>query len=437
MGGKAKIAEFMRTKMSAMDQITAPGTNVHDQLNAKFNKQQRKLDVQKRLVVKLMAQLDTAEASKLAGVTWNDQGKALMNAIIKKLDKSFDEGKIAADKLDKFKQAKQRYADAETEMNRLEKAAKAIKGQVKQETLSEIDALAKAPIFGATVLAQAESYNADKQLYEVAVLMVWSHKLEASARALMTGETVKLKAKAGVTINKWIAKQDLATLVGSRQLIDENGERWFIGAYSMPYNNSASARRKAKGIADLMARKAAVMAVYADLETYKQAKIATQTRNAELGDNDSIAVSDSFAETTRQAIDNRHVSGLSKVMGKEVNHPISGQPIYVVVYAISGNSAKQALALEAKNYKSQLEIIGAQQQQKGIQAGYEQAVITATASTANFAMGKEQAQANVAVKPTKAVKPITSINRKKAAATIGTTQSSSVLNAVDIDEDDF
>ncbi|MCJ8270062.1 MAG: hypothetical protein MJK04_11755, partial [Psychrosphaera sp.] len=434
MGGKAEIAEFMRTEMSAVDQLSVPGTAVYEQLNADFDKQQRKFEAQKRQVMKLMALVDTAEADSLAGVTWDDRGKALMDAVIKKLDSSFDAGKISADKLKKYQQAKQRYTEAVTEMERLGKAAQAIKGQVKQETLSSVDTLARAPIFGATVLAQAESYNAEEQLYEVAVLMVWSHKLETSARALMTGEVVKLKAKAGVTIEKWIAKQDLSTMVGSRQLIDENGERSFIGVYSTPYSKSASARRKAKSIADLMAKKAAVMAVYADLETHKQAQIATQTRNAGLGDNDRTAVADSFAEATRQAVENRQISGLSKVLGKAVKHPISGQLIYVSAYAISGNSAKQALALEAKSYQNQLAVIGAQQTQKGIQAGYQQAVETAKASTVNFAKGKAQAQGNVAAQP---AKPVSKKVSKKTAATHGATQSSAVLNVDDVDEDDF
>lgn len=434
MGGKAQMAEFMRTEMTAVDQLNAPGTDVFDKLNKEFVKQQRKFEKQKQLVMKMMGQLDTAEAAKLAGVTWDDRGKALIDAIIKKLDESFDAGDIAADKLKKYQQAKKRYTEAAAELVRLEKAAQAIKGKVKQETVSAVETLARAPIFGATILAQAESYDAEEQLYEVAVLMVWSHKLEASARALMTAEPVNLKAKEGVTVNQWIAKQDLATLVGSRQLIDENGERWFIGAYSTPYGKSASARRKAKGIADLMARKEAVMAVYADLETHKQAQIATQTRNAGLGDNDRIAVADSFAETTRQAVENRQINGLSRVMGKVVNHPISGQPIYVVAYAISGNSAKQALAMEAKSYQNQLAAIGAQQQQKGMQAGYQQAVETAKASTAKFAMGKAQAQNNVAEKTAKPTKPADS---KKTKTTHATTQSSAVINTSEIDEDDF
>lgn len=435
MGGKAQVAEFMRTQMSAVDQITAPGTDVYDKLNADFEQQKRKFEAQKQLVMKMMSQVDKAEAAKLAGVTWSDRSKALMDAVIKKLDKSFDPDKIAADKVEKYQRVKKEYNEAVAELVRLEKEAEAIKGQVKLETFSAVETLAKAPIFGATTIAQAESWDEQTKLYEVAVLMVWSHKLEDSARAIMTGNMVKTKPKAGVTVNQWIAKQDLATLVGSRQLIDENGERWFVGAYSTPYSNSASARRKAKGTADLMARKEAVMAVYADVETHKQAKIATQTRNADLGGNDHIAVANSFAEVTRQAVENRQVSGLTKVMGKAVTHPVSGQPIYVVAYAISSGSAREALAMEAKAYQDQIAILGAQNMQKGIQDGYQQAVKAAKDDSADYIVGKTKVQ--LALKGAAKPAPTKSVHKTVNNPDKLKTQSETILNTSDVDDDDF
>lgn len=346
MSAKAEMVEYMRTTMSAVDMLTAPGTDVHAELNEKYMRAEKKLSAQKRELVKIIAELDQAEADKLAGITIEDRAEATWDAVIKRIDSDYDSGVIEESKRKKYEKVKQRYSDASFELETLEQEASKLKGEIKLESTSMVETLAQAPILGASVLVQAESWNSDSEVYEVATLMVWSPKLEKAAKSIITGELLPLKPKNGLSVHEWLKKQEVSTMVGPRQFVDKSGERWFIGAFGMPADGSSSLVRKNRGIADVMAKKEAAVALYADIETQKQAAIAMQTRSSELGSKDHTEVASSFSEATRQSVENRHINGLSKLFSRTVIHPISQQKIYVVAYGISAKAASEALAIE-------------------------------------------------------------------------------------------
>jgi hypothetical protein len=416
MGAKAKVVEFMRTQMTAVDQLTAPGTDVHAELNEQFIKLEKKIASSQKALAKLLAEVDATEADKLQGVTYEDRGKAFMDAVIKKLDSAYDAGLIEEAKLKKYENAKSRYEEAQVEYDEIVAKAEAIKGTVSLEATSIVNTLARAPLMGTSILAQAESWNAEEERYEVAVLTVWSPKLEQGAKDILTGQEQALKPKKALSVQKWLAKQDAATLVGPRSYVDNTGARWFIGAYAMPASGSSSKLRKNKGIADLMAKKEAVMALYADVETHKQAQVAMQTRTGELGGKDQTQVAESFAETTRQSVENRQVNGMSQLMAKTVVHPISQEKIYVVAYGVSGRSAAEALGLEYSAFQSAAE--------------------ANRNNSANSAAGEalQQLQKDSKTEEVEAstVGVQNSANNKKTVS-----MSQTLLSAPDIDDDDF
>jgi hypothetical protein len=423
LSAKAKIVEFMREQMTAVDQLESPGTDVHAELNEQFLQVKAKLVAQQKAVAKLAKEMAMSEGSVLEGATWNDRSKELMVAVIKKLDESFDSGAITEEKRQKFELVKSRFNQAQADLVAIQSKANSIAGSLKGKSSSVVETLAKAPLLGATMIAQSESWNEEEEQYEVAVLMVWSGKLEKSATALLAGEMLAVKPKAGVTIRSWVKKQDLSTLTGSRQVIDEQGQRWFVGAYAMPYSGASSAKRKSKKIAELMAKKEAVMALFSDVETHKQATIAMETRGGELGGKDNTQVATSLAETTRQAIENRQVSGLSQIAGKSVIHPISGTAIYVAAYAISPQSAIQGLAMESANYQGVIKADMANLKQLSIKAGYENA--------------RQQANEDFSAQP------VENHVQNKAKEKLPQTKKSvkavekTVINASDMDDDDF
>jgi hypothetical protein len=421
MGAKAKIVEFMRTEMSAFDQLTAPGTDVHAALNKKYDDAIKKINAQNKKLSKLLREVNASEAEALAGVTWDDRVDAYADALIKKLDESYSVTGIEEKKKARYEKAKKRYAEAALVMKEVKDKASAIKGEVTLSSSSMVETLAKAPLLGASVLVQAESWDEDEEKYEVATLMVWSPKLEKAAKAIITGEPITLKPKNALSVSKWLNTQEAATLVGPRQYVDGNGERWFIGAYSMPIEGSSSLVRKNKGIADLMARKETVMALYADIETQKQAEIVMQTKSADLSGKDNTEVATSFAETTRQSIENRQVSGLSKLFSKRVTHPISGHKIYVIAYGISASSAASALQIEYSSFDSAATINRSNSKSKSNKSALDKTLVES--------------------KSKKSVDTISFNETPKATEKVSKqafkSSSKSVINLPTIDEDDF
>ena len=426
MKAKAEIVEFMRTEMSAVDQITAPGTDANAELNEKYDAAISKIEKQQKTLIKLLAEVDAAEADKLRGVTWQELYKRYYEGLIKKLDETYTSGDIEAKKIAKYEKAKKKYDEASTSINKLEAEAEVIKGTVSLESESVVETLSKAPLMGASILLQAESWNEEEDEYEVATLMVWSPKLEKAAKAIVTGEVYPLKPKNGLSVQSWLKKQELATLVGPRQYIDKDGERWFLGAYAMPVEGSSSLKRKNKGLAKILAKKEAVMALYADIETHTQAKIVMQTRSADqLKGKDDTKIATSLAETTTQSIENRQVSGLSKLLSKTVIHPISQQKIYVIVYGISGSSASEALKMERSAFQSAASSNRSIQQSIADKKQLDKELIKSNAvvQSSNLSLAEEKkTKANVA-------------NQQVTIKSTSTTNS--LLNAPSIDEDDF
>jgi len=173
-----------------------------------------------------------------------------------------------------------------------------------------------------------------------------------------------------------------------------------------------------------MARKEAVMALYADIETQKQAKTVMQTKSSDLSGKDHTEVATSFAEMTRQSIENRQVSGLSKLFSKKVTHPISGQKIYVIAYGISARAAASALQLEYSTFDSAASVNRANEKSKAYKTGLNNAVEES----------KHEVKAETIILNGKEVVKKKVFQEKTIKSK---SSSKSVLNLPSIDEDDF
>lgn len=435
MGARAKIAEFMRTEMSAKDMLESPPNDVFAELQKEIQHTTMQLKKNKKAVEKLAARYHDDEAKALNGADWSDRSKALMDAIIGKLDEDYDAGKLDEKAQKRFERTKNEYAEALEKMEALEQQAEQAKGSIANSMTSTVETLARGAVVGSTVIATAESWDEENEAYQVAAVVVWSPKLKESAEAMLTGKIEKIKPKPGRTVSSWLKKQDFSTLIGPRQIIDENGTRWFTGAYAEMYQGSSSTKRAAKARAELFAKKEAAMAIFANLETQKQAVTSAQTINLDINTS-RTNIASSFAEKTSQAINNINISGGSVISRKEVKHGVTGVPMYVVVYAVSANSAVDALKVEQANYASAINIQKHKTELRGQKAGMEQALEAATDSKVGFneaaQRGKSAVQSNAnAVDPTKSnvktpVKPANSQLKSK-----------SVINVQDIDDEDF
>ena len=438
MGARAKIAEFMRTQMSSKDMLESPPSDVFAQLKEDYENAQRDFELQKRKVVKLLERFNEQDAREVEGAGWSERGKALLDAMIKKLDDTYDVSKLDAKNQERFEKTKIDYAEATAKLAEIEKKASSMKDSVANTMTSSVETLAHGSVIGATVIATTESWDKENEEYQVASVVVWSPKLKASAEAMLTGQVESLKPKAGRTLSAWLKKQDLGSLIGPRQLIDETGSRWFIGVYAEEYTGSSARKRSAKGRAEIYAKKEAAMAIFADLETRKSAMTAVQTRNVDLNTS-TTDIAKSFGESTSQSIEKMNISGGSTIMRREVTHPLTGTKMYAVVFAVSANAAKDAIKMEKNNYAAAMNIEKYQSKRRGEKSGLDKALSESKDNSKEYNEGKSGAYSdvysvsdkqNVANKKSQKQVLKTGVQKTK-------TGSGTMINAEAIDDDDF
>ena len=392
---KIKIIESINSEMSASELLQVPGSPLREKFDAKIEEANKKLNLMKRRLKKLEQYMDKSEADMLAGVTWSDRGQALMDAIIKKLNEKFSTGEIEAKKKAKYEKSKDAYESAKLDMQGIEKEAAAMKGEIQSEMTSSVAVMAEMPLFGATVIAAAESWNEDEEKYEVAVLVCWSNTMQRAATAMATGKEFNVTGtpKQKETLQEWLKKQDLAVMSGPRQFLDADGNRWFLGISARALPKSSSKQRKAKSLADIYASQMAIFCIYSDLASKKAANQMMQTRNA--GDKDSSQVAESISEELSQSFKNKNVRGLSQVYSKKMVHPISGEKIYVSIYGINPSFAKKAQELEAKSYGIAVQSNKYQAEGKGRKDGLEASVEESKNDNVSYNKGYDNAQGDV------------------------------------------
>lgn len=386
---KADIIEFINTTMSALDKVDIVGTDIFAKFNEQKIKNQKRLMAQKKRVALLLDDVDKKMADELRGVTFSDRMKSYMDAAIKKLDETYSTEKISADKLAKYQKAKARYQESQAELDRLEQEMSEFQGQERGKSSSQVATLARMPLFGAVTVNQFESWDDQSEQYKVALLVMWSKSSEKMARSMITGEALVIPP-GPETLQAWLQKQDWATITGGRRFRDEKGDGWFIGVDARPVGASSSAERQARGLAEMSAKKEVAMSLYSDMESKKQAQTVLIEKTNKQGQDISEAAG-SFTAHMRASLNNRSISGLQKLYGKKVTHPVSGQQIYVAVYGMSSNTARQALAMQDSNYVTKMLDIKSQQKMQGTKAGLDAAARAASQNKKSYYDAKHNA----------------------------------------------
>jgi len=389
LDAKAKMIEGIHTTMSASEQVDVPGTDLNAQFNARKAENQARLEEQKKALVILLRDVDKKQADELMGVTFSDRYAASMDAAIKKIDNSYSSSNISAAKKAAYDQAKSKYESAKTEFSEIEKEINA-SAKVAQVTSSKTSTLSKMPLFGAITVNQFESWSKEDG-YQIALLVMWSTSTEKMVRSMMSLEGGEAKKSPGrMSLKSWIKSQSLATMAGGRRFKDDQGNGWFIGIDSRALGTSSISKSKARSVAEMGAKKEVAMALFADMESKK----TSESMMIENTDGSSEAF-DSMAKKIQANIRNRSISGLQKIYGKKVVHPISGQKIYVAVYGMNSNTARKALAMQGSNYATQLLDIKSQQKLKGTKAGLNAAVRKAEQDKSAYHAAKQASQQKV------------------------------------------
>ncbi len=361
---KTQVIKSIRSNMSAEDILVGPGSNLDDALAADLKNAKRKLEAQERKLKKLLKEENIAYDAVQEGVTFKDRANSFFDATIKKLDEQYDSKNIEAKKRKKLEKIKKYVAEANTTFEEASKKAKALEGTIRQTQTSTRKILAGMPIFGATVVEQFESYNEDKEEYKNTVIMMWSPKTEEASLAMLQGKDVVVPP-GQESLKSWLIsnKQALLTSTGGRRFRDDEGNVYFIGIGAQEKGGSASAQRKAMSMAKIEAQTQVGFALFADVKSQEVMESKEIVRNA--GTNkDSTQSLTSMAETLSQSISDMTIQGASEVYNHSGIHPLTGNEIYISVYAISAKAAQAAMKAEASSYMTKLGYIEAQHKAK-------------------------------------------------------------------------
>lgn len=193
---------------------------------------------------------------------------------------------------------------------------------------------------GSTVLCSAESWDDESKVYQVAVAVAWSKKLEESGTkhlqaTMPTGDAVDDDPE----WERWVKSVNLASVFGSRQFLDSSGARRYVGIGSMEIDGK---RGKALKDAYTVAKRRAVsnlaFAVYSDAVSVDVAKtVLAQMQEGKLEETDAW---ESFTSEVLRKCKNKIVRGHEVYDSEDFVNPISGKSIYITVYGIEKSQVR-------------------------------------------------------------------------------------------------
>lgn len=273
------------------------------------------------------------------------------------------------------------------------KAAAEINKEPVNESTSQVSLLSKMPLLGATVLTQAESWDKTEGVYEVAMAVLWSPKLQEEAKNLAAGTPEPSEKKGKLSASEWAAKQDILAMVGPRRFTDKNGNSIVVGVAARDITGIPVVKIKpAKQLADTDAMKYVATSLMCDLEAFREAKQSLQ----EFADDTSKAtesISDKIASKT-----DLQLSGVLRLAAKEGFHPITGRKTYAVAYYLDPSLSKDAMNRIKQLYADAITVENAKKFKRGQLAGMEATYDAAKKSEAKFEEGKAEASADVSAR---------------------------------------
>lgn len=380
---KARIIESFTTTASAENILSVPGNPIAKQLDAEqkqikaMEAQAKKLYLEaKRETSVLLSAYDHAQADELRGVTYGDRLNSLLEATIKKLDKTFDSQQIADDK-------KQRLSDVKLRLDRAKKIQddkknlldevqikiSELQGQVKKETKSKMETTSSMPLFGATTLMQVESYDDLRGQYNIASLVVWSPKLEQEARGILFSSGKGKPRKNKLSIDEWLDKQNLSSMVGARRYLANDGSTNFMGISAVEYDpDDSGSYSMLEEEAILWAKQAAVLSLKSSVESVKSAeRLKRDIRGAD-GKMESKILKD-FSANIQESVKNLTIRGLETLRIEETVHEPTGKNIIVAVANVNSALAVKASDIMKDIYATLKEVNANQSFIKGEEAG--------------------------------------------------------------------
>ena len=379
LNAKKDFIEFVRTDMSAKDIIVQPETPFTTEFDELVeNTEMQVMDAFDNYVAAL-AKVDASSAKKIENIEYEIIAKEGIIAAIKKELPNLDTKEIQK----KVKKADAKIAkelnDARAELNKSEQALnkvkaelKKIKGKLLKENTSVVETLSQMNVVGLFPIANFESW--DGKQYQTTVICVWSTKEEKRARAIFAGQNIQFEPS-DLSLNDYLENEDWSSSQGMRKFIDNKGNFWLLSISSaMIKGSSGSAMNRTKGFAQANAKKQLTFSLYSDAKSKEKAKEKMQELAGKDENTVDVQTASNFSKELSQSFENLQVQGMSEKFDVQLNHPISGQEVYLSIYGISTQSVQKAKLMELSQARATMFMDRTNQRSKGVKAGINKAI---------------------------------------------------------------
>lgn len=370
---KAQIIETIFSKMSGERILEVPGNPIAKQMEKEIKEVKKQLDVSARELSSLDKELSEAMRNKDTMTT--GEIMATISSWFTSKDKENYAAKLDVDKKERYENLKKDYEEAQKAYAELSQKADELKGTISKQLKTTISKVAAMPIFGCTVLQQAESVTNrnGRYRYQIAIMYCWSNEMQNAAAEILQGRSVKFKP-GKKSINEWLkgkaANGALASWVGPRNYIDKNGDMWFIGIAAAPTDDDADTETANREMAELEASAEVLFALYADASSTKTLEKVMQTKRIDsISGEAETKIYKDYSKTQSESFKNIHISNLAKIYDTTVKQQCSGLDIQVVVYGVNSGSVKALRDIQKHAYALGVEVNTTQQYYEGYVQG--------------------------------------------------------------------
>ncbi len=396
LNARVGVVRRIRQKMSAGETILDSDSQELDKYKEKHAEEYAELERQKEKVAMLLKLVDEAEADTLAKRSLEDDWDAIVAGIIKRIDDTYDPNKVSADKKARLLEVKNAYEEAKRKLDALNKAWES---DPVGKNISDVKACFDLPIYGLTVLYQAESYSEDGE-YQIACAAVWSPKLQARALMTLSGQKQPVSTPGKSSLAEWLKNKEesnaLAAMVGSRQYVDNQGVQYVLGFAARELPKNARNRQRAQEKADFEAERIVLSALYEQVSGTQEKRDELMRYAEKDGVQRETDALGAYAKALNGKTPERPVSGLGKVYGARLTHPFTGKEIYVSVASVDNQ-----LAFDSENLLNDINAASVRdtvhtQYVEGQEAARKQVLDHAKKSDAAFQRGAQDATAAAA-----------------------------------------
>lgn len=414
---KAKIIETIMSKMSGSRILDVPGNPIAKQLEKEQAEMNKALAAAREDLAKLDANLADALARR------DDVTPSELVAVISSWFTSAEKENIAAkydaDKKERYENAKADFEAAAAKYKELAEKAETLKGTISKEMKTSLSRVSAMPIYGCTVLQQAESISEKngRYKYQIAILYSWSGEMMKASGEILKGESVKF-TPGKKSMKEWIAnkakKGALAQWIGPRQYIDNNGNMWFIGISCAAVDDDADTSESNREAAELEAASEVMFALYSDATSSKTLNKLMRTKIGANGEKETQIYKD-FSKSQGESFKDIQISGNAELWSGTVRHEPSGLDMHVVVYGVNSGSVKALKDIQARSVALGIEVNTYQEMERGRQEQLRRTFEASKNNPAARAAGAAAASADLKAKAA-ARRPAKPVNTFKESA---------------------